>query len=216
MTMGWLEMYQFWGWQGRDLKLYTLWAHLSRRVRRCKWRWTGRGGLTTCSNTQVSNTKEKGSVRSNSCTRLNYDHVLLHTCSKLQLFSSWLLGQHLITALADTFFGYKTTSWYITALIPYPVTIKTCAFTSLLSFLFVQGTGASEKHHWTGHALCEACPAPGPGGSHKLKDQSPCPCYCAASLYRWSCCGKGAYTDIVLIGVKIQSSYCAMTQKSRF
>lgn len=50
--------------------------------------------------------------------RMHYYDIITH----LFLFFPCLSGQHLITALADTLFGYKTTSWYTTtAHISFPV-----------------------------------------------------------------------------------------------
>lgn len=46
------------GWPGREQKPCTSHPHLWRWVRRCRWRWTGRGGLTTCSNTQVQDSDQ--------------------------------------------------------------------------------------------------------------------------------------------------------------
>lgn len=126
-------------------------------------------------------------------------HILFYLLPKQWLFSSWLLGQHLITALADTMFGYKTTSWYFsTAYVIFPVATKPCRFTDFLGFY--QGTGSSKKHHWAGHSLCETWPASGTGRMCKWEDQSSHSGHGSASLYRWPSCGEGS--DIVLTGCK--------------
>lgn len=104
MTTGWLQMSRCWGWRGRVPTLFILWAHLWRRARRCRWRWTGRGGSTTCSNTRVTKTKWPNVIMCLLCSPFS---PLINVSLPL------LSGQHLITALADSFFGYKTTSWYV-------------------------------------------------------------------------------------------------------
>lgn len=55
--------------------------------------------------------------------------VYLHLWWNSYFFPSCFSGQHLITALADSLFGYKTTSWYITVVqIFCNSSHKTCGF----------------------------------------------------------------------------------------
>lgn len=122
MTMDWLERFLFWGWQGKDQMLYTLWPYPWRWVKRCTWRWTGREGLIICSSTRV---------RLNKLWTLVPFFILCHNHFSFPCLS----GQHLITALADTMFGYKTTSWYVSAHITFSVHVKTWAFTCSCSSL---------------------------------------------------------------------------------
>lgn len=106
MTTASLEMYQCWESFGRDLKPYILLAPLWRRAMKYMWRWTGRGGSTTCSNTQV----RWIGIR---LQTLDYNYVT-HLFYLMIVVLLLFLGQHLITALAETMFGYRTTSWYNT------------------------------------------------------------------------------------------------------